>query len=1655
MIGLKGRSRQLGAVLLIAFGIFAASALFLYSQSIAQTGYLIVTPDAGSPRFISTELFSYSNNGVLVSQAGVDSAEPIRSGRIFVEESDVRTGLALVNPATMNASAVLTLRDAGGSEVGRQPLVLSAGQHLSRFADELFPIPLGFSGSLTFESNSPLAALTLRQNRNSRGESLYATLPIVDLTTASTSTDPVVFPQLAAGGEYTTQIILINRSGSQIRGRIRLIADDGTPLVLQLAENSVSEFPYQIEANGVYRAELGNSNGLSVGYAVAVPESGGAPAGTAIFQFKTAGQIVTEAGVAATSQTTLARIFVDHAGSRTGLAIANPGNAIANLSLTLMDRFGSPEQTAALTIPAAGHKALYVHELFTGLTEGFTGLLEIQSTAPVSPLTLKLTVNTLNETILTTLPVADLMSVRPTTTIVFPQFVLGGGFSTRLIFINSDRNNATSGQIKFYKDDGSAFTLFMGGAQANQFGYRFVPGGARQYLPGNTARAQTITLLDASYQPTTEFTINEGDTGRPHLLIADSDNAYRDDFDVNIISSNSDVASTTADGAIFGKARGFSTLAITAGSAARAFVATVTGIGAGNAGFGVVGVVPNSKDGLYLAATEQHTVLSAESVTEAPTILAGTDRTPGFKNDLRLNSLFNNPVYLAKNGQSLYVSDAANNVIRTIQLGPDGRVETLAGTGVAGGADGPAADATFDNPQGIARDDTGQLWVADSHNHTIRRINLSTGRVDTIAGKAGQAGFADGPGQAARFRTPAGITVEPEPLALQLDRERRRQPPPPVHIIVADAGNNAIRRVYDDGRVETLGGAPPPGALVISPRAQGQTLASLLNSPEDVAADSFGTIYVTEPGARRVRAILPNGDVVAAAGAGTFVQPKGIAVTRTGRVVVTDTRPKEVRYGEPLITSVTPDRVSLRGGTKVTIHGKNFAPGTLIVIAGFQITSINPVESNTETIAFLAPPLPSGRTTLSVQNRGGLAQIAFLIQAVPLGELPAGYITTVAGGSTFAGDGGAATGAPLTPSSVVLDASGNLLVADLFNHRIRRIDALTGIITSVAGNGQYSFSGDGGLAISAALNNPLGTAVDSAGNLFIADADNERVRRVDARTGVISTIAGTGTDGFSGDGGAATAADLNLPSALAIDATGNLFIADTLNNRIRRVDGNGIITTVAGNGRAGFAGDNGPGTSASLSNPTGIAFDGQGRLLIADTSNNRIRRLDKSGVITTVAGNGENGFSVDGTTALAARLANPKAVVADVDGNLFIADTDNCRVRKVTAADSRITTIGGVGECGFYGDEGKATLAALTGPRSLAVDPAGNVYIADQDNLRVRRVDGKTGIISTIAGIGEGAFLGDNGPATSAVINYPLAIAFDAGGTLFIADSDNRVRKVDAGTGFIATVAGGGAPGNIGDGQSATAADLFAPSGIAFDRDGNLYFSDNGHSSVRKVDARTRIISTVAGTGEEGFSGDGGLATKATLSSPRNLAIDGAGNLFIGDDGNLCIRKVNLATGIITTYAGNGRRGFSGDGGQANLATISAAWNFVLDSAGNLYLSDYDNSRIRKVDRSGIITTLAGGDTDNTAILPISLAFDRSGRLYVMDLLRQGILRLEPNGTRTFVAGNQDAGFSGDAGPAVGASLSYPVSLAFDQSGNLFIADSNNNRIRAIRGPIP
>jgi sugar lactone lactonase YvrE len=561
-------------------------------------------------------------------------------------------------------------------------------------------------------------------------------------------------------------------------------------------------------------------------------------------------------------------------------------------------------------------------------------------------------------------------------------------------------------------------------------------------------------------------------------------------------------------------------------------------------------------------------------------------------------------------------------------------------------------------------------------------------------------------------------------------------------------------------------------------------------------------------------------------------------------------------------------------------------------------------------------------------------------------------------------------------SGLAFDNSGNLHIADGIG-RILKLELSSGMVTTVAGNCTFGFNGDNQPATNASLGGPQGVAADSSGNFYIADVGNQRIRKVDLN-GIITTIAGNGSAGFSGDGGQATAAEIWNPSQLGFDAGGNLYFVDQGNGRIRKIDTSGIITTVAG---AGFGGSaipaNGvPALSARFNQPFyGVAVAPDGTIFIADTNGSHVWEVDSSGpgqgLLHSVAGNGTLGESGDGGPADLAQTFQADNVAFDSEGNYYIADWVMSVIRKVTP-DGTITTVAGLlggtqytGYRGYNGDEIPATQALLHSPAGMAIDAAGNLYIADSFNNRIRKID-TDGIIHTVAGNGIEGYSGDSGPATQAELDTPNGVAVDQQGNIYIADTGqssinpstlggNRIRKV-APDGTITTIAGNGVGGYNADGIPAVAAEVNGPYGLALDSAGNLYLADTFNSRVRKIDMSGVIptISTVAGNGTAGFSGDGGPATAAELASPVGVSLDKKGSIAIADS-YYSVQRVRMVdpSGNIATMAGNGTAGLSGDGGPAAQAMLSYPGGVAFDPGGNLFIADgtypYGNNRIREV----------------------------------------------------------------------------------------------------------
>ena len=734
---------------------------------------------------------------------------------------------------------------------------------------------------------------------------------------------------------------------------------------------------------------------------------------------------------------------------------------------------------------------------------------------------------------------------------------------------------------------------------------------------------------------------------------------------------------------------------------------------------------------------------------------------------------------------------------------------------------------------------------------------------------------------------------------------------------------------------------------------------------------------------------------------------------------------------------------------------------------------------------------------------------------------PSGTETTVAcagniATSGYGGDGGAATNASCnTPDGLVTDKAGDLYLADDQNNRVRLMAATTGTrfgqavaagsMSTVAGNGTWGYSGDGAPASAAELAYPAGVALDASGNLVICDSGNAAVRVVAATDGTfygvpmtagdIYTVAGTGTTGSTGDGGPARLAELDQPAGLAIDGHGNLVVADLGNNQVRVVaatDGDfygrqmtaGDIYGVVGTGRAGSAGDGGPAGASELDRPAGVAVDGQGDLIVADTGNNRVRlvatrsgtvlgRSVRAGDIYTVVGTGRSGFSGDGGPAGHAELDGPGAVAVEGNGDLVVADTGNNRVRVVTTrtgvafgrqiAAGTIRTVAGNGRLGGYSGDGRPAPGALLNlPTGVAVSRSGDVAVADQNNNRVRLVPARTGRafgqplsagdITTVAGTGAAGASGAGGPGREAELDAPSGVAFDAHGNLVVAEfAGNRVLVVAATSGDfygrsmtagdLYVLAGTGAVGSRGDGGPATAAELYAPEGVAVDSAGDVLVTEFYGNRVRLIAAATgtalgrRVeaghIYTVAGTGAASSTGDGGPATSATVDQPIGVAVDAHGNLVVGDYIGERVRVVAATTGTyygipmtagdMYTVAGDGSQGKSGDGGPAVAAELSSPAGVAVDHSGNLIVAD-------------------------SAADEISVVAASTGTFYGRPMLAGEIVSITGGGTASCETSRRAPVGAGSAG------LSNPLGVAVAPDGSLLVSDTANNCVRSLSG---
>jgi uncharacterized protein (TIGR03437 family) len=688
-----------------------------------------------------------------------------------------------------------------------------------------------------------------------------------------------------------------------------------------------------------------------------------------------------------------------------------------------------------------------------------------------------------------------------------------------------------------------------------------------------------------------------------------------------------------------------------------------------------------------------------------------------------------------------------------------------------------------------------------------------------------------------------------------------------------------------------------------------------------------------------------------------------------------------------------------------------------------------------------------------------------LVVLVGVGSLGAqNVIETAAGGNPPITPVSAVSASIGDPPRVALDGSGNLYFGGL--HSVFKVDT-SGTLTRIAGNGRAGYLGDGGPATAAQLEFPAGIAIDPAGNVYVADRDAAVVRRISS-SGAISTYAGTGVPGYSGDGGQAALAQLTGPLGVALDANGNLYVADAGNNVVRKISANGTIATVAGNGVPGFTADGVQATVTSLNSPEGVAVDASGNLYIADTVNDRVRMVSPVGVVSTVAGTGlsavygsiwdNTGVSTttgDGGPATDAAVVLPTDVAVDPSGNVYIADYGNGRIRQVVKGT--INTLAGTADGAPLEIGQLAASEQLNGPTGLAVNAAGILYFAEGSigtgsglapgDFRVWEIN-SAGLLVAAAGNGIESYSGDGAAAAVAQLNNPAGVAVDSSGNLYVADTLNhRVRKISP-AGTITTVAGTGVAGISGDGRPATSGQLNSPMGVAVDGSGVLYIADTGNNRIRMV-AVDGTIFTRAGNGNAAFYGDGGLGAFASVHAPQGVAIDVHGNVLVADTGNQRIRSIT-PDGKIHTVAGNGQQGFSGDGAAAANAGLNLPAAVATDAAGNIYVADTGNNRLRAISPLGNISTIAGNGSGSVLNAPQGVAVDASGDLFIADTGHNQIDEIPSGGQLTTIAGTGVCCYSGDGASPAAAALNLPQGLAVDASGDLFIADSANNAVRAI-----
>lgn len=917
-------------------------------------------------------------------------------------------------------------------------------------------------------------------------------------------------------------------------------------------------------------------------------------------------------------------------------------------------------------------------------------------------------------------------------------------------------------------------------------------------------------------------------------------------------------------------------------------------------------------------------------------------------------------------------------------------------------ADGPGATAQFNQPRDTVLDSSGNLFVADSESNVIRKITPA-GVVSTFAGRPDVSCGADnGTGTVATFCQPTGLGIDSSD-----------------NLYVADNGSCIIRKITPAGVVTTLA-----GSVNNCGRTNGTGSGAKFNSPEDVAVDGSGNVFVADAGNHEIRKITPAGVVTLFAGSSTgasgstdatgtaarFYHPSHLVFDSSGNLFVTDS------YNCTIRKITTGAVVTTFAGA---VDGWGYANGTGSAAVFNSPTGIGIDSSNNLYIA---------------------DEYNYAIRKITTGAV----VTTFAGAALHTGsDDGTGSAARFGfPGGLTVDGSGNLFVADRGSRTIRKVTS-GAVVTTFAGAVGPLGSTDGA-ATDARFNYPQGMVFDSSGNLFVADTNNHVIRKI-TPAGVVSTFAGTAGSSGSANG-TGSAARFFYPVGIAIDTSDVLYVTDSYNCTIRKITTGAVVTTFAGS-LTNCDHLDGTGTAAHFNLPRGIAVNSSGIVYVVEHWGNSVRKITAAGVVTTLAG-GTYG-SADGTGA-AAQFANPIGVTLDSSGNLYVADTGNRTIRKVTAAGVVTTIAGSAGNWGSA--DGTGAAASFSETFMLAADSSNNIYITDFDNYTIRKMT-TAGVVTTFAGspVIKGF---ENGFGSAARFNDPIGVATDSSGNVYISDTLNfAIRKITP-AGYVTTYAGPQPSSDLVNSVGPNAR-FSNPTGVINDSSGNLFVTDSGNNGIRKVTA-SGFASVFAGssTGDSGSTDATG--TSARFFNPQGITRDSSGNLYVADTGNHTIRKITPA-GVVTTLAGSA--GLSGStNGTGSAARFNSPASVTVDTSGNVYVADKNNYNVRKITSAGVVTTLAGatawGSTDATgtaaSFSPITgIVVDSSGNLFVTDHFNHTIRKITSGGVVTTFAGSAGSGGYLDA-TGTAARFSWPSSIAIDSSNNLYVNDLGNGVVRKI-----